>query len=93
MILQQEMALAKARRCSISWPSACGPTIIAYGTTSRRSVTRPRLLSCEEIWCQGYSEPNAGSDWRRSRPGRKDGEHYVINGQKVWTSLVTSRTG
>src|SRR6266705_1626382 len=90
LVLQQEMALAKAPPIlNVLGVGMAGPTIIAWGTEDQKQRYPAKILSCEEIWCQGYSEPNAGSDLASLQTRAvKDGEHYVINGQKVWTSLA-----
>ncbi|MDM5225830.1 acyl-CoA dehydrogenase family protein [Cytobacillus sp. NJ13] len=64
-----------------------GMTLIHYGTEEQKKHYLPRMLNHEDIWCQGFSEPNAGSDLAGLQTKAVDkGNHYVLNGQKVWTS-------
>jgi alkylation response protein AidB-like acyl-CoA dehydrogenase len=64
-----------------------GPVIMQFGTEAQKAQFLPRILDATDWWCQGYSEPGAGSDLASlSTPAVRDGDDYVINGQKIWTS-------
>ena len=89
-ILNEEFARANAPAplgsMGISW---VGPAILRYGGEEQKQKFVPRLLSGEDVWATGYSEPGAGSDMFNTQTRAvRDGDHYVINGQKVWTSLA-----
>jgi alkylation response protein AidB-like acyl-CoA dehydrogenase len=88
-IFSQEMSLSGAPRggnfgIGTGW---AGPTIILHGTEEQRKRYLPGIVKGDEVWCQGFSEPGAGSDLAAVQTRAvKDGDDYVVNGQKIWTS-------
>ncbi|MFZ3285553.1 MAG: acyl-CoA dehydrogenase family protein [Telluria sp.] len=65
------------------------PVIMAFGSEAQKQHYLPRILSCEDWWCQGYSEPGAGSDLASlTTTAAREGEFYIVNGQKTWTTLA-----
>ncbi|MFC4274025.1 acyl-CoA dehydrogenase [Achromobacter aloeverae] len=70
-----------------------GPVLIKHGTPAQQAYYLPRILAGQDIWCQGYSEPNAGSDLASLRTEAvADGDDFIVNGQKIWTTLAHDAT-
>jgi hypothetical protein len=86
-ILTEEMARARVPTVGGIGVTLLGPTLIEFGTEEQKREHLPRTVSGDVVWAQAFSEPEAGSDLASlTTRAERDGEHYVINGQKIWTS-------
>ena len=89
LIFERECALANAPLLPAMGINMCGPVLIGHGTEQQKAEFLPRILSGEHRWCQGYSEPGAGSDLASLKTrATRDGDHYVIDGSKIWTTFA-----
>jgi len=86
-VFERELALADAPRWMIYGEGMLGPTVMAYGTDAQKKRFLPAILEGDVFWCQGFSEPNAGSDLASLQcKAERVGDHYILNGSKMWTS-------
>ena len=88
-IVNAEMARAKVpfvpNTIGLNW---AGPLILAIGTEAQKQRYIRGMLSCDDVWCQGFSEPDNGSDLAATATrATRDGDHYILNGAKIWASL------
>lgn len=87
-IFDEELSLAKAPMLSPQL-NMIGPVLYTYGTEAQKQKHLPKLIAGETLWCQGYSEPGAGSDLASLRTQAvRDGDDYIVNGQKIWTTFA-----
>jgi alkylation response protein AidB-like acyl-CoA dehydrogenase len=88
-VFDMEMALAGAPSTSNMGLRMCAPVVMAFGTEEQKKQHLPKILTTDVWWCQGYSEPGSGSDLASlALKAERDGDHYVLNGSKTWTTLA-----
>lgn len=88
-IFDEEVTAVGAPRVMPFGIRLVGPVIYTYGTDKQKAKYLPRILSSDDFWCQGFSEPGAGSDLASLRTSAvREGDHYLVNGQKIWTSYA-----
>ncbi len=88
LVYNEEMALAEAPATDLG-SDRVGPTIMLYGTDEQKEKFLPPIVKGEAVWCQGFSEPESGSDLASLQcKATLDGDEFVINGSKIWTSLA-----
>ena len=88
-IFEEECAAAGAPPIIAFGVTMVAPVLMAFGSEAQKEQYLPRILRSDDWWCQGYSEPGSGSDLASLRTRAvRDGDHYVVNGQKTWTSLA-----
>ena len=87
-IFEEEMVAAAAPRIVPFGVNMLGPVLIQFGSDAHKAQYLPRILNGDDWWAQGYSEPGAGSDLASLKTTAvRDGDHYIVNGQKTWTTL------
>lgn len=87
IVLKEELARAGAPEISSQGVNHIGPILMSFGTDAQKERFLPKILTGDEVWCQGYSEPGAGSDLASVRTKAViDGDHFVISGHKIWTT-------
>src|SRR5690606_17288938 len=88
-IWEEEIRLAGAQRANLPAIDLLGALLIEYGTEEAKAPLLPDMQRSEDWWCQGFSEPGAGSDLASLKMRAvRDGDHYVVNGTKLWTSYA-----
>lgn len=88
-ILRQEMEQTPAPSLLAFNTDMCGPILLTFGTDEQKRRFLPRMANLDDWWCQGFSEPGAGSDLASLRCGaRREGDHYLVSGQKAWTTMA-----
>ena len=87
-IFEEECVKAGAPELPPFGLNMLGPVLIAFGSEEQKAHYLPRILNCDDWWCQGYSEPGSGSDLASLKTKAvREGDHYIVNGQKTWTTM------